>query len=62
MMTDFCWLLLRETPDEKYAKQRTKKSIQGKKKRAHHEIHWPKSDFRCKLCWLISFFFYLLNF
>lgn len=39
MMADFCWLLLRETPDEKYAKQRTKRSIQGKKKRAHQEIH-----------------------
>ena len=57
MMADFCWLLLRETPDEKYAKQRTKRSIQGEKKRAHQEIHWLKSDFTCKLCWPISFFF-----
>ena len=57
MMDDFCWFLLRETPDEKYAKQRIKISIQGKKKQAHREIHCPKSDFTCKLCRPISFFF-----
>ena len=62
MMADFCWLLLEETPDEKYAEQRTKRSIQEVKKWAHQKIHWPKSDFTCKLCWPISFFFHLLNF
>lgn len=36
MMADFFWLLLRETSDEKYVKQRTKRCIQGKKMRSHH--------------------------
>ena len=44
-MADFCWLLLRETPDAKSAKQRTKKSIKGKKKWAHQEIHFRNIHF-----------------
>ena len=29
MMADFCWLLLRETPDEKYAEQHSGKEETG---------------------------------